>query len=72
MAEPPHIAVPTPIKAFSLYGIPSSLPTAKAVINDAARVNIVTEKELKPVFNTCVRLNPAPSTTMAQVSIFLM
>ena len=41
IAEPPHIAVPTPIKAFSLYGIPSNLPTAKAVINDAASVNIV-------------------------------
>jgi hypothetical protein len=62
IAEPPHIAISTPIKVFSLYGIPSILHTVNAVINDAARVNSVTEKVFNPVFNTCVRLNHEPDT----------
>lgn len=65
MAEPPQIAVPTPISVVRLLGTFSNFPKINAEISARESVIIITKKDSFPVFTTWVKLKPAPKNIIA-------
>src|SRR5690606_1232263 len=64
MAEPPQIAVPTPIRVLRRLPSFSQRPSSQAVRKATLRVTSVTARDEAPVFMTWPRLRPKPRPMM--------
>ena len=71
IAEPPQIAVPTPMRLLRLNPTLSNLPATNTAPNAAVMVTRIITTEATPVTYTWRRLSPLPRIITAHCNIFL-